>query len=166
MVVSSFGVPHFPDPEAFFRDSLRVLGPAGRFAFTVWATPERAKGFEIVFAAVKRHGTLQVGLPQAPDFFLYADPETSRASLTAAGFAAVATTLLPQTWQLATADDLFHSVVHGTVRTAAVLKRQSPDALERIRASVREAMEAYAEGGVYRLPMPAVLVTATKPAEV
>lgn len=33
-----------PDPEVFFRESLRVLRPSGRFAFTVWAMPEQTKG--------------------------------------------------------------------------------------------------------------------------
>jgi hypothetical protein len=49
------------------------------------------------------------------------------------------------------------------VRAAAVLDRQTPDALSRIRATVREAMAPYAGAdGVHRVPMPAVLVTATK----
>lgn len=106
-----------------------------------------------------------MGLPPAPDFFAYADPGTSARSLAAAGFDAVTTTTVPQTWKLLAADDLFDSVVHGTVRTAAVLQRQSPAALDRIRDFARAAMAAYAHGGVYRVPMPAVLVTATKPAE-
>ena len=101
VVCSNFGVPHFPDPDAFFRESLRVLRPSGRFVFSVWATPAHSKGFEMVYDALGRHGSLDVGLPSGPNFFLHADAETSRRSLAAAGFDAVSTTVVPQTWELA-----------------------------------------------------------------
>jgi hypothetical protein len=72
---------------------------------------------------------------------------------------------VPQTWELSAADDVFDSILNGTVRAAAVLKRQPPDVLAQIREAVRQAMSAYAVSGVYRVPMPAVLTTGTKPAE-
>jgi ubiquinone/menaquinone biosynthesis C-methylase UbiE len=162
VVVSSFGVPHFPDPEAFFAESIRVLNPGGRFAFTVWAAPDRSKGFEIVYGAIQRHGSLDVGLPPGPNFFLYADVEQSTSSLTRAGFQDVRGTVVPQTWELRSPDDLFDSIYSGTVRAAALLKRQSEEALGRIRDSIRQATEQYTDDGRYRVPMPAVLVTGTR----
>ena len=150
--------------KLFFRESLRVLRPSGRFAFTVWASPAQTKAFEAIYGAVHRHGSLDVGLPPGPNFFLYADADPAQRSLTEAGFESVTTRLVQQTWELSAVDDVFDSILNGTVRAAAVLKRQPPDVLVRIRDTVRESMSAYAVGGGYRIPMPATLTTGTKPA--
>jgi SAM-dependent methyltransferase len=163
VVLSNFGVPHFPDPGAYFREAWRVLRQHGRLGFAVWAPPARANGFDLIYSAIARHGSFDVGLPPGPDFFLFADADTARDTLAAAGFDGVSATTVPQVWELPRADALMDSVLHGTVRAAAVLDRQTPEALDRIRASIREAMAPYAGAdGVHRVPMPAVLVTATK----
>jgi SAM-dependent methyltransferase len=165
VVVCNFGVPHFPDPDGFFADSLRVLRPGGRFAFTVWAPPEQATAFGAVLGAVAEHGAVDVGLPEGPPFFRQADEGTARASLIAAGFTAVEVNTVPQTWELAGEDDVFESIRTGTARTSALLQLQEPHALTRIRLAVREAMLEYrGDDDQYRVPMPAVLVTGVKPA--
>jgi SAM-dependent methyltransferase len=163
VVVSNFGVPHFPDPEAFFRESARVLRPVGRLAFTVWAPPARSPAFAAVLGAVAQHGTLDVGLPTGPDFFRYSDPAAATHDLTAAGFADVSIVMVAQTWSLPTADDVVDALLHGTVRTAALLARQPADVLAEVRRSAREQLAAYDEGGTLRIPMPAVVVRAVRP---
>jgi len=50
------------------------------------------------------------------------------------------------------------------VRTAAVLRAQTPAALEAIRAAVRLGVEACAHDGAFIVPMPAVLASGTRPA--
>lgn len=61
-VVNAFGMCHFPNPEVALQQAFRVLKRGGRVAFTVWDTPERAVGFGAVYAAIRTHGSLDVGL--------------------------------------------------------------------------------------------------------
>ena len=163
VVVSNYGMPHFPDPERFLREASRVLRGGGRIAFSAWDTPQEARGLGAVYEAIQRHGTLDVGLPAGPNFFLFSDPRQCEQSLAGAGFAAISIARVRQTWELPSADDLFEVVLNASVRAAAALKAQRPDALKAIRESIREAMAEYARGGVCRVPMPAVLASATKP---
>ena len=55
-----------------------MLRPSGRFAFTVWAEPARTRAFAEIYGAIQQHGSLDVGLPPGPNFFLYADGDCYR----------------------------------------------------------------------------------------
>lgn len=163
-VTIAFGLLHFPDPDKALAEAQRVLRPAGKIAFTVWAQADRALGFGLVAKAVERFGNPDAGLPEGPPFFRFSDPGECRRTLTRLGFTDVKTSEIAQTWRFASASAWIEGVTRSTVRTAALLRAQSGEAMARIRAALPEAAGPYrTKDGAIELPMPAVLTCARKP---
>jgi ubiquinone/menaquinone biosynthesis C-methylase UbiE len=160
--VMNFGILHLARPDEALREGCRVLKSGGRFAFTAWAPPEETVGFRIVLRAIQEHGTLDVQLPEGPPFFRFGNPEESVRSLTEAGFTSPQVVKVPQLWRLPVRGGLFEAMKESTVRTAGLLRSQSPKALARIADAIRAGTEPYRKGDVLDLPMPAVLASGTK----
>jgi SAM-dependent methyltransferase len=163
-VTMGFGVVHLADPDRAFAEARRVLRPGGRLAFSGWAPPAQSPGARIMEEAVAAHADREVELPAGPPYFRFADREECRRALALAGFApgSVRHTTLTRVWTLPTAEFFFAAERDAGVRTAAVLARQSPARLARIRDAVAAGVSRYplAAGG-FGLPMTAYLVAAT-----
>lgn len=162
-VVMSFGLLHLEKPEAAIREAHRVVVAGGRYAVTAWAPPEQTVGFGIVLDALKVHGRLDVGLPEGPPFFRFGEHAECRRSLAEAGFTNVEITTVPLVWRLRAADELFAAALDGGVRTSAIMRAQTPEALERVRQAIHDGAERYRDGDAIVLPMPCVLSAAMKP---
>ena len=161
-VVNGFGICHFPRPEVALREAFRVLKHGGRIAFTVFDAPERTVAFGAIYAAIRAHGTADVGLPAGPNYFLFSDPDYSRKALLDAGFSSPTFRQVPQTWRVTDPDDVFEIIDKGSVRAAATLRAQSPSARAAIKASLRNTISAYKNGEYFDIPAPAVLAAAVK----
>jgi ubiquinone/menaquinone biosynthesis C-methylase UbiE len=162
-VVSGFGMCHLPEPGRALGEAFRVLRHGGRVAFTVWASPERAVAFGALYAAVRAHGTMDVGLPVGPNFFLFSDPEQCARALSDAGFVSHSCREVAQVWRVTDPDDLFDAFAGGSVRAAATLRAQTPQARQAIKSAMRDVVTGYGVGDWYEVPAPAVLATAVKP---
>jgi hypothetical protein len=101
---------------------------------------------------------MNVAIPEGPPFFRFSEAEESKRVLGEIGFTGVEVRNVPQTWRLPASDALFVTMYYRSVRNAALLRAQSPEALKRI----REEMSARAAAHGNELPMPAVLVSGRK----
>jgi SAM-dependent methyltransferase len=162
-VVINFGVLHLARPDAALAEARRVLVAGGRCGLTVWAPPDVSVGFGIVLRAIEAEGRMDVPLPDGPPFFRFSDPGESARSMGAAGFVDPRVEHIPLVWRLESADALYDAFVNGAVRTAALLRAQTPEATVAIRKAIVEALGPYRRGDVFELPMAAVLSSGAVP---
>jgi hypothetical protein len=65
---------------------------------------------------------------------------------------------------LASPAEVFKAFYGGSARTGGLLRAQPPTALAKVRAAVHENAALYAHGDHLEIPMPALVVSARKPA--
>ncbi len=159
-VVSNFGFIHFPRPEVALAQTARVLRAGGRLAFTAWN--HDAGHRTLMERAMREHGEPGVPLVAGPPAPFYDDARACARTLQAAGFAAPETVELTLCLRAQTPAHVIDVIEKSTVRTAARLKAQTPEARERIKRAIAERLGEFACGGMIQVPMGARLIHAQK----
>lgn len=162
-VVSAFGICHLPSPDRFFHEAHRVLRRGGRVAFSVWDVPERAVGIGAIYTAIRAHGSMDVGLPAGPNFFLFSDAVQSIKALRNAGFDSPSVRQAPQVWRISDTHKLLDMIAQSSVRAGATIRAQSAVAVEAIRTELQAKLSQYKFGDHFEIPMPAIVANAIKP---
>lgn len=163
-VLSNFALLHLSNPERACSEACRVLKPGGKFGFTTWARIEENPFVKLVDDAIQAHANLEVDLPPGPPYYLFESREEFRAALERAGFEGAAMTFQVHRieWQVPDARFIFDAELEAGVRTAGLLARQTPAALEAIRSELEKSIRQYARGDGFAVPKAAYIVTATK----
>ena len=163
-VVANFALLHLSEPERAAAEALRILKPTGKFAFTVWAPPAENPYAALVDAAIEAHANLSVQLPAGPSHYLFNGKEEFRSAMGRAGFdeSSMIFKLVTIEWEVPTARYPFDAELNAGVRTAGLLARQTPAALEKIREAMEAAVQPYFKEGRFRIPKSAYVVAVTK----
>jgi ubiquinone/menaquinone biosynthesis C-methylase UbiE len=163
VVLMNFGLLHVPQPQAALAEAHRVLRPRGRFGFTVWAGPEESPGARIIDEALKAHADMNVPVPKGPDYFGYSHIDQCRENLARCGFDpdSLIFRTVQREWEVPSASFLFEAEKDAGVRTAALLARQKPEALDTIRNQIEMSVRAYPRGRAFAIPFVAHIVVVT-----
>lgn len=161
VVMINFGLLHMADPQRVISESSRVLRAGGRIGFTVWADPRLSVGAKIVQDAIAEYANQDVGVPQGPESFAYSQPRACQAVLTKAGFdpSTFHFETVFSEWIVPSRNSLFESELNAGVKTAALLKAQTPETLEKISQHIGGAVRRYETADGYAIPFAAHVVT-------
>jgi SAM-dependent methyltransferase len=150
-VVCRMGYMLMADPERAFAETRRVLRPAGRVGFVVWAGADQNPWATTLFGALEDGGWQPPAAPGGPGMFSLAEPGRRAAILRGAGLRVIRDEPVPVVWDYPSFDaywEIQGSLSGGISRLRDELP--GPE-VERLRDAVRSAIEPLREGQGYRL---------------
>lgn len=154
VVVSNFVVHHLARPDAVFREVARVLKPEGRFAFTVFAAPEKQSSIGAFFQAVEANHSLEE-LPHGP-LFGVTDLGLYSSMLREAGLLSPQFDFRSILWRTSSLDPVVESF-----RCWGNIELLPEEVQERIDAATRGNLQPYATDDGYALPHEVLLGSAS-----
>ena len=161
-VVMNFGMLHLARPSEAIAEASRVLKKGGRYAFTVWAGPDKSPSAKVMYDNIQKFADMNVNMPAAPDSYMFSDEKLCKQLLTENGFEDFHFKNEYVQWVVPSAEFLFETELNAGVRTAALLRRQSAKTLEKIKENVTAGMQRFFDGKQYRLEFCGCIVSAEK----
>ncbi|NEO46152.1 MAG: class I SAM-dependent methyltransferase [Moorea sp. SIO4A3] len=161
--VMNFGILHLAEPEKALGEAFRVIRSQAKFGFTVWSKPEKSIALKIMNKAIETYKNTDITLPEGPPFFLFSEPDYCFKCLQNLGFKNPSFQEIPLLWELSSADELFDAFYKGTARTGGILRAQTSQSLDNIRAAIHQETASYRQNNRLLLPMSAIVVSAQKP---
>jgi SAM-dependent methyltransferase len=163
-VVGNFVMLHLSHPERAAAEFFRVLAPGGRLALTVWDVPERTRLFGVFLDAVAEAGAEPPeDVPAGPPFFRFSDDDEFARLLREQKFEGVHVETITFSADVASPDALWQGLLAGTVRTSALIQRQSEEMQRRIYTAFTHLLQPYRVGQRFELPVAVKLASGTKP---
>jgi ubiquinone/menaquinone biosynthesis C-methylase UbiE len=163
-VVANFLLLHLGRPEQAAAELARVLAPGGRLALTVWDVPERALFLGVLLEAVAEAGAgAPDDIPVGPPFFRFAEERELAGLFEGAGLEDVDVETVSFTLSVPSADALWQGLLGGTVRTSALILRQTDETQRQIRAAFDRIVGSYEAGSGLELPVSVKLGAARQP---
>ncbi|MEA2223176.1 MAG: hypothetical protein QOH83_1552 [Solirubrobacteraceae bacterium] len=164
-VVGNFVMLHLGRPEQAAAQFVRVLAPDGRLALTVWDLPEHARFLGVVLDALAAAGaTPPPDIPVGPPFFRFSEDEEFARLLRDQGLEDVRVKTIAFTHREDSPDALWQGMLGGTVRTSALILRQTDEMQQQIRAAFDRLVQPFQVGGQLELPVSVKLASGRKPA--
>jgi SAM-dependent methyltransferase len=153
-VLGGFMVHHLAEAVPVVREFARVLAPGGRVALTAWDAPERCALVGVLVEAIAEVGAQPpADLPAGPPFFQFSATDAFTALLTDGGFDDVEVHTIGFAHPVAGPDELWAGLIHGTVRSAALVVGQPHEVQRAIRAAFDRRAARYAEGPRLAVPV-------------
>jgi len=164
-VVANFVLLHVGRPEQAAAEFARVLGRDGRLALTVWDVPERARFLGVLVDAVAAAGASPPpDIPVGPPIFRFSRDEEFAGLLRGRGLEDVRVGTVSFSHREPSAYALWRGLLGGTVRTSALIRGQTDEMQQRIRAAFDRGVQQFEVDAGLELPVSVKLASGRKPA--
>ena len=153
-VICSFGLGHFPRPEAAVAECVRTLKPGGRIAFSWWDDPARQRIQGIFREAIAELAvTLPPDVPLGHNVLRFSDTGEFQRLLSQAGLVKVAVEEHATTYSVPDTETLWRGGLGSFVLTGAAIRHQDEATQDKIRAAFERRASVHKSAKGLDLPV-------------